>query len=67
MHNIELIREKIEEDETKADNGTVVKFTISEGISKAKTKIKTLDDLLKEADIALYEAKGSGRNQVIFR
>ncbi len=67
MQNIELIREKIEEDETKADNGTVVKFTISEGISKAKTKIKTLDDLLKEADIALYEAKGSGRNQVIFR
>ncbi len=67
MHNIELIREKIEEDETKADDGTVVKFTISEGISKAKTKTKTLDDLLKEADIALYEAKGSGRNQVIFR
>ncbi len=67
MNNIEYIREKIEELDTKSYEGESIKFTISEGISKAKVKTKALDDLLKEADIALYEAKGSGRNRVIFR
>ena len=67
MKNIESIREKIEKLEVNINNGIVVKCTISEGLSKAKTTTQTLDELLKEADIALYEAKGSGRNRVIFR
>lgn len=67
IENVELIRKKIEKLKVKSYDGVAVKFTISEGITKANSKIKTLDELLKEADIALYEAKGSGRNKVIFR
>jgi len=65
--NIEEIRKKIENAEVLTQSGESVKFTISEGISKATLDTKNLDDLLKEADKALYEAKGSGRNKVIFR
>jgi len=64
---IENIREKIENLQVITDDGSVVKFTISNGIANATDETKTLDELLKEADIALYEAKGSGRNKVIFR
>lgn len=67
LENIELIRKKIEDLETKAYDGTVVKFTISEGVSVATEDTQTLDELLKEADFAMYEAKGTGRNKVIFR
>jgi len=67
LENIEMIREKIDNLEVTTPDGQSVKFTISEGIAKATEDTKTLDELLKEADIALYEAKGSGRNRVIFR
>jgi len=67
LENIEKIRVKIENLELKTDDGKSVKFTISEGIAKVTQDTKSLDELLKEADIALYEAKGSGRNRVIFR
>jgi len=64
---IESIRNIIEKLEVITDEGHVVKCTISEGISKTNEDINSLDKLLKEADLALYEAKGSGRNRVIFR
>ena len=67
LENIEKIRVVIEKLEVITSDAKSVKFTISEGIAKATQRTTTLDELLKEADIALYEAKGSGRNRVIFR
>lgn len=67
IENIEMIREAVENLEIISDNGESIKFTISEGVAKASQETKKLDELLKNADIALYEAKGLGRNRVIFR
>ncbi len=64
---IEKLRKNIENLEILSDNNELIKCTISEGIAKATNETKTIDALLKEADIALYEAKGTGRNRVIFR
>jgi len=42
-----------------------VKLTISLGVSSAPRGEKTFDLLAKESDIALYKAKGGGRNRVV--
>lgn len=62
---IEVIRKAIEDLEEKYE-GHPVKFTISNGISQ-KHSNDTLNALLKRADEALYDAKGTGRNKVCFR
>lgn len=67
LKDIEALREMIANLEPLAYDGAIVKCTISEGVAQANEDTKTLDELLKEADSALYEAKGSGRNKVIFR
>lgn len=46
------------------DHG-VLRITVSIGVSCFSTKYKELDTLLKQADIALYRAKKTGRNCVI--
>jgi diguanylate cyclase (GGDEF)-like protein/PAS domain S-box-containing protein len=46
------------------DNQTI-KFTVSIGIALLDSTIHKLDDLLIVADKALYDAKNSGRNQVL--
>jgi diguanylate cyclase (GGDEF)-like protein len=67
VYKIELLREMIEKAEVILDDENVVKYTISSGIAKVDEDTETLDSLLKRADTALYEAKGSGRNRVVFR
>lgn len=64
-HKIKSIRAIIENLE-KTYEDKIVKFTISNGISQ-KQSGDTIDSLLKRADEALYEAKGTGRNKVCFR
>ncbi len=67
LNSIEDIRKSIEQLEVISDSKESVRFTISNGIAQANENTTSLDELLKEADIALYEAKNCGRNKVIFR
>ena len=67
MHKIETIRDAISKLEISCENSDSIMFTISNGIAKVTPEVASIDDLLKEADKALYEAKEEGRNRVIFR
>jgi diguanylate cyclase (GGDEF)-like protein len=65
---VESIREAVENIKLFTDDyKKTIPITISAGYAKAKSDTKNLDALLKEADIALYDAKGAGRNRIIFR
>jgi len=63
----EKFRTAIEKTKVIANDGSAFHFTISCGISAYRKDLEILDDLLKEADKALYDAKGYGRNRAIFR
>tara|TARA_B100002049_G_scaffold179729_1_gene136724 strand:+ start:244 stop:1071 length:828 start_codon:yes stop_codon:yes gene_type:complete len=45
--------------------GTVIPVTISIGASVVRPFRRRLNELLRDADIALYEAKSGGRNRVV--
>jgi len=64
---IELLRVAVEEMTIIADDLRPVKITISSGVSAMNESCSSLDILLKNADDALFEAKGSGRNRAVFR
>ncbi|MGE8683180.1 MAG: GGDEF domain-containing protein [Acinetobacter sp.] len=46
-------------------HGQHIPFSISIGVSKIEPEHPSLDQLIKHADIALYEAKRQGRNRVV--
>jgi len=48
-------------DESAQPNGDL---TVSIGVGTFSPSISTLTDLIREADNALYRAKGAGRNRV---
>ena len=62
----ERIREKVEQASFIHDN-EAVKCTISIGISFIDDKILNIDELLRKADQALYDAKNNGRNCVVLK
>ncbi len=64
VRKIENLRELIANQEEKYKD-QMVKFTISGGIAQKVTN-ETLDNLLHDADLALYDAKNSGRNKVCY-
>lgn len=59
------IRSKVSQNEINIYAGNILKKTISVGVSLFPQDSTNFDIVLKNADIALYEAKKSGRNKVI--
>jgi len=59
----ERLRKRIEDTPFLTQTGQIP-FTISGGISAAPPHSKTVDQLLKEADEAMYRAKRTGRNRI---
>jgi diguanylate cyclase (GGDEF)-like protein len=59
------IREEVSQHEIDVYAGTKLRKTISVGISVFPDDSKNFDTVAKNADIALYEAKNKGRNQVV--
>lgn len=46
-------------------SGDIISFTVSIGVTTSRQSDDPLDILLKQADIALYKAKNSGRNRIV--
>lgn len=59
----ERVRQSIAAQPVAAEENTVY-FTISIGIAQLEASTINLDDLLRQADAALYHAKENGRNRV---
>lgn len=60
----ERIRQNVEEYNFELDLDNTIKVTISIGVSSYPKNPTNIDDLLIEADKALYKAKRAGRNRV---
>ena len=61
----EKIRKKAENTDFYISDNKAIKITISIGISSYPELTNKIDNLIKDADTALYEAKNSGRNRVL--
>ena len=61
----EKLRDKIEK-EVFVYDGNEIPVTLSFGLSVYNKKGLKMDDVIKQADECLYEAKNSGRNKVVF-
>lgn len=59
------LQEKVRAAEVVTDEGGSVRFTVSIGIAQVLDTDATIDDVVKRADAALYDAKGLGRDRTI--
>ena len=59
------IRIKVSENEIDVYAGSKLRKTVSIGLSMFPDDSTSLESVIKNADIALYEAKSKGRNQVV--
>lgn len=62
---LEQFREKVASTGFLLQNGTTLKMTVSIGVTALNSTDKEVNELLKRSDMAMYEAKRSGRNKLI--
>lgn len=60
----ENIRGKVE-DQSFFFNGKDIRITVSQGVSELSRDLRSPEEVLYHADLALYEAKTTGRNRVV--
>ncbi|RXJ88209.1 GGDEF domain-containing protein [Arcobacter sp. CECT 8985] len=65
MNVANKIRQRVRENEIDVYAGNKLKKTVSIGLSMFPEDSNNLDSVIKNADIALYEAKNGGRDQVV--
>ena len=58
------LREMVSQEKVDIQSGQI-NFTISVGVTPFRVGLETIDDAMKRADHALYDAKAQGRNRVI--
>lgn len=61
----ESLRLAIEQSKTRVDEKNEIKYTLSIGVATLTGDDDSLDAMMQRADSALYQAKQSGRNQVV--
>lgn len=61
----ERLRKNVENNDFYISDNEAIKITISIGISSYPKLTSQIDNLLENADIALYQAKNTGRNKVV--
>jgi diguanylate cyclase (GGDEF)-like protein len=64
MDVAERLRRAVETSPMETNGGTLT-ITVSIGAACMETATGSVEELLKRADVALYEAKQSGRNKVV--
>ncbi len=61
----ERLRQAVEASEVAFEGGTI-RYTVSLGLASARQNEASVDELVKRADMALYQAKETGRNRVCY-
>jgi two-component system, cell cycle response regulator len=61
----ERLRQQVAGTPFRLPDGTTIDVTVSIGVASAGIEDVNADDLIKRADIALYQAKQNGRNRVV--
>ena len=65
MIKAEFIAERIRSSVEKTVFSKNLRVTVSAGVATQDTPIEGFDVILKNADVALYQAKVQGRNKVV--
>lgn len=61
------LKDAVQNHEFLLSSGVKIRITISVGVVSYSSKYPEFDDMVKQADQALYEAKRDGRNRVIIK